>query len=88
MMLIDFSSLELPESSPYFDNNDSLNWKLCKQLIGKHNIATIPSLPFYSPNYQYLADGMLRICFCKTEDIIYEAEKAIYNLKPFIKLKD
>lgn len=85
MMLIDFSALELPNESPFFDDNDCLNWKLCKQLIGKHNIATIPSFPFYSPEYQHLAGGILRVCFCKTDDIISDAENAILNLKPYIK---
>lgn len=79
-MVVDFSSFILPKESKYFNATDPLDLKICKELIACHNLATIPMSSFYTPENRHHAGGMLRLCFCKTDDLISDAEKAIRNL--------
>ena len=85
MMVVDFSRFNLPEKSEFFSDTDPLDLKICKELIASHNLATIPLSAFYTPENRHHAGGMLRLCFCKTDDLINDAEIAIKNLAKHIR---
>ena len=46
-------------------------------MIKNVGVATIPTSGFYSPEYRYLANNTIRLCFAKTDEEIDEAGKRL-----------
>jgi kynurenine aminotransferase len=63
----------------------SRDWKVCRWLTTQIGVAAIPPSEFYGPENKHLANDMIRFCFCKTDETLFEARKRLMNLKPFVK---
>ena len=48
-------------------------------------VAAIPVSAFYEPDKKYLAENLIRLCFCKIDTTLDEACIRLQKLKPFIK---
>ena len=59
------------------------DWAMCQWLAEKHGVLCIPSSPFFTPESASsgASDRFVRIAFCKTDDTIGSAAKALAALK-------
>eukprot|EP00007_Cunea_sp_BSH-02190019_P005905 CAMPEP_0174244326 /NCGR_PEP_ID=MMETSP0417-20130205/34914_1 /TAXON_ID=242541 /ORGANISM="Mayorella sp, Strain BSH-02190019" /LENGTH=430 /DNA_ID=CAMNT_0015323999 /DNA_START=58 /DNA_END=1350 /DNA_ORIENTATION=+ len=75
-MMIDTSAITLPEEDK--DESRPRDFAVAKYLTRKAGVLGIPPSAFYSEPNKTLADNLLRVCFCKTDDVLDAAGK---NLK-------
>lgn len=78
----------LPQSRIRDDNNSSPNrvrqdWALCRWMAEEKGLLCIPSTPFFSEERvsEGASDEFIRVAFCKTDEVINDAARALLNLK-------
>jgi aspartate/methionine/tyrosine aminotransferase len=61
--------------------SDRPDFRLAEQLTAGVGVTGIPMCPFYSSAHRHLADNLLRLAHCKTEDELVEAGRRFSNIK-------
>jgi len=59
---------------------DLHDWNVCRFLTTEVGVTAIPPSAFYCKEHQHLVAGYARFCFCKTDDMLDEADKRLTKL--------
>ena len=85
--MVDTSKIkvDLP-SHPYEEGLDPSvmeprDYAICRWLTTEIGVTAIPPSAFYSRENWDLAENMIRICFCKTDETIDEAKRRLQKLR-------
>lgn len=60
------------------------DYAICRWLTTECGVTAIPPSAFYSSENKPMAENMIRICFCKTDETLEAAEKRLQKLKQYI----
>ena len=71
-ILVDTSHLDVP-----IEAGSRRDFSLCRWFTRAIGVAAIPPSAFYSAQHQFLADHLVRFCFCKTDEMLDEAAKRL-----------
>ncbi|KCV70935.1 hypothetical protein H696_01883 [Fonticula alba] len=55
-------------------------YAFCHWMTREIGVTAIPTGNFYSPEHRHLAQGFIRFCFCKTDDMIEQAGERLQRL--------
>ena len=61
----------------HYTNQRPADWAFCEWLAQEHGVLCIPSSPFFTPSQKDVSDQFVRIAFCKTDETIEQAAKAL-----------
>lgn len=64
---------------------ETRDYALCRWLTTELGVTTIPPSAFYQPENKHLAENLLRVCFCKSDETLDAARERLQRLKPYIK---
>lgn len=58
------------------------DWAFCRWLAIEHGLVAIPTSPFFSEasRAKGLGNGLVRFCFCKTDDTIEAADEVLAKM--------
>lgn len=58
------------------------DWAFCRWLAIEHGLVAIPTSPFFSEasRARGLGNGLVRFCFCKTDDTIEAADEVLAKM--------
>lgn len=58
------------------------DWAFCRWLALEHGLVAIPTSPFFSAasRAKGLGNGLVRFCFCKTDDTLGAAAKVLLKM--------
>jgi len=59
---------------------DLHDWNVCRFLTTEIGVTAIPPSAFYCKEHQHLVGSYIRLCFCKTDEMLDEAKKRLKKL--------
>ena len=74
-ILADSSTLDVPAEPGVLRDVSAARW-----LTREVGVAAIPPSHFYSPAHQHLTDNLIRLCFCKTDEMLEAAAERLQRL--------
>ncbi|CAM0142834.1 arylformamidase [Umbelopsis sp. WA50703] len=86
-ILVNTTKVQFPQDYPFpaVLDNRAKDFKLCYWLAKEIGVVAIPPSEFYSKENRELAADFARFAFCKSDDVLEDAVKALRKLAPYIK---
>jgi len=85
-LLVNASKVKIPDDYQFPQHivEKGYNFKLCYFFTKEIGVTGIPPSEFFSDENRHLVDNYVRFAFCKTWDVLEEAEKRLLKVKQFI----
>ncbi|CAG8701467.1 9863_t:CDS:2, partial [Scutellospora calospora] len=86
-ILANTKRLNIPKDYEYPEvlNDRPRDFKVCYWMAKEIGVVAIPPSEFYSEENRYLGEDYARFAFCKTDETLEAAAKALLKLKKYIK---
>lgn len=63
---------------------ETRDYAICRWLTTEIGVTAIPPSAFYQPENKHLAENMIRICFCKSDETLELATQRLEKLRQYI----
>jgi kynurenine aminotransferase len=63
---------------------ETRDYAICRWLTTEFGVTAIPPSAFYQPENKNMAENLIRICFCKTDETLDAARERLQKLKQYI----
>jgi hypothetical protein len=63
-----------------YDGEVSRDQFISEELIVNHKITILPCGWFYGANQEKIPGDLMRVCFCKSDDVLEKLESALRNV--------
>lgn len=63
---------------------ETRDYAMCRWLTTEFGVTAIPPSAFYEPENKHMAENLIRICFCKSDETLEAARERLQKLKQYI----